>query len=268
MSEKTTDAAIDAIISMVTTNRSPKMEFAYVDESGDTGMKDGTATFSLGCVLVPVDFWDERLKFLVRMRRDLSRSYGVRMRDEVKANWIVGGRGTFDKLKLGDGQLRDVYQRHIRAITIVASGAFAIVVDKQKILKRDIDVFDHAWTYLLERLRKRSESSGVPIVLIHDHGEDARVQTLFRRFRRVNWDYNHNMVEAPLLVEDPVSRDSKQSYFIQLADLAAYAGASKALAPRGRRAKICSGEMWDLLDATRVAAVSTRRHDGLYVWPT
>lgn len=257
------------VASVIHSNANPRMEFAYVDESGDSGMTGGgTSTYSLGCALVPVDYWDLRLRLLIEMRTSIRDTYGVRLRDEIKANWLVGVGKRFAELKLGDGQVRDIYQRHIGIASTVCSGTFGVVVQKDKLRDKSIDVFERSWLYLLERLRKRSETTGVPILIVHDNGENDRLKKLYRKFRRVNWDFKGQLVEAPLLVEDPVSRDSRQSFFIQLADLIAYAASRKVVPPSARRGRICSAEMWDSLGNVRVTEVSIQRRDGLVVWPT
>jgi len=242
------------------------MEFAYVDESGDTGAA-GTRTFTLGCVLVPVDDWFARFDQLVTMRREIRDAYLLPMRQEAKANRMVGVKKIYRELGLGDGQVRDIYQRHMRAAAQIASGVFAIVIRKDLLAKPDLDVFDISWRYLLERLRKRTEESGTPIMVIHDIGQDDAIRKLLRRFRRLTWTAAGARVSAPLIIEDPVPRDSQHSYFIQLADLAAYAASARALPRTGRTTTICNDEMWQLLKPVHVTRVS-QRGDGLYVFPT
>lgn len=247
--------------------RSPTVEFAYIDESGDVGMDKGSPTFTLACALVPIDEWDDRLQYLVGMRRAIRDTYRVPMRQEAKANHIVGVKKIYRELGLGDGQMRDIYQRHLRAVTRLSSGTFAIVIQKEKLLNRDTDVLDMAWRYLLERLRKRSEATRAPIVIVHDQGQDDDIRKLVRKFRRVTWTASGKRVSAPLLVEDPTPRDSQQSYFIQLADIVAYAAAAKVYPRSGRTTKICDASAWDSLGEVRMQAVSAERRDGLYVFP-
>ena len=245
---------------------SHRMEFAYVDESGDTGAA-GSRTFTLGCVLVPVDNWFERLQQLVEMRRAIRDVYGVPMRQEIKANHLVGVKKLYRDLGLGDGQVRDIYQRQLRIATQMTSGAFAVVIRKDLMNEQDLDVFDTAWRYLLERLGNRSDDSGTPIMVLHDIGQDDAIRKLIRRFRRVTWPAPGGQTSTRLIVEDPVPRDSQHSYFIQLADLTAYAASVKALPRSGRTASICNDEMWQLLEPVHVSTGS-RRTNGLYVFPT
>lgn len=248
-------------------------EFAYIDETGDTGPyvegspKSGSKSYSLGCLLIPMTGWTESLDEVVQMRREVSSTYGVRMNVEAKANELVGIKKTYRDLGLGDGQVRDIYQRHVDAVTSVSSGVGAIVLDKSKIKKQDLDIFETAWEYLFTRLRKRAEDSGHPIVVVHDKGEEGRVRKHLRRFRRVNWQ-GAGMGHAPLLIEDAVPRDSKQSYFIQMADLVAYSASRYAIPTTGKTTRICDPSMWNRMGPVHMSQLNRARGDGIYHWPT
>lgn len=262
------DAVTFSILDLVESNANPRAEFAYIDDSGDPGWKSGSSTtFGLGCVLVPLDHWSERLDLLVEMRRDLKRLYGLRMGDEVKGEWLVNIKKHFYDLRLGDGQLRDIYQRHMRLAPIVASGAFSVVMHKERVRKRDTDLEAWCWEYLFQRLRLRSIEKQIPIIVVHDNGSaNQRITTHLRRYRKIGWVQDRT-TNAPLLIEDPIPRDSQHSYFVQLADLSAYAATRAVIPPKGKRARICNDSMWDLLGTCRVQAVSPRR-DGIVVWPS
>ncbi|GAB3200508.1 hypothetical protein GCM10027062_20300 [Nocardioides hungaricus] len=256
-----------SIPDLLATNVAPRAEFAYIDDSGDPGWKSGaTKTFGLGCVLVPVDHWSSRLDLMVEMRRELKRLYGLRLRDEVKGEWLCNIKKHFLDLGLGDGQLRDIYQRHLRVAPLVASGAFSVVMHKGRIRKTDTDLEYWCWEYLLQRLRLRTIETGAPIILVHDNGSaNLRIRAHVRRYRKIGWVQDRTTA-APMLIEDPVPRDSQHSYFVQLADLAAYAATRAVLPPLGKRARICNDRMWNELGTCRVQAVSDRR-DGIVVWP-
>lgn len=258
----------DDIVRMINANAAPRAEFAYIDDSGDPGVGGGgSKTFGLGCVLVPLDEWTRRLDLIHDLRKRLNAAYGVKIRDEVKGEWLAGVKKHFRDLALGDGQLRDIYQRHLRLLPVVASGAFAVVIRKEQIQKATVGVEDTAWQYLLQRLRMRSLETRAPIMIIHDQSSDnAEIRKRVRRARRFLWADGHANT-AELIVEDPVPRQSDQTFFIQMADLVAYATTRKVIPARGRGSAICSDEMWDEAGPARLGKVSPRRGDGIVVWP-
>ncbi len=243
-------------------------EFVYIDESGDTGPRDngGSVTYTLGCVLIDAATWTDSLDALIAMRREVKSVYGLRMSQEAKANHLVGVKKVYRELGLGDGQVRDIYERHMRTVSTVASGVGAIVINKPLIRKADTDVFHTAWEYLFTRLRARAESTGRPIMIIHDDGEPDRVRKHLRKFRRWNWQ-GSCFGQARMLVEDPAARDSQQSYFIQAADLVAYAASRCAVPAKGKTTRICDETMWSLANGKHIKELSSRG-DGIYMWPT
>ena len=148
-------------------------------------------------------------------------------------------------------------------MSIVASGVFAVVIDKER---ASGDPFERAWTYLLQRLRIRSTADQRPIMIVHDDGEADRVRTITRAFRRHSFAPNGRSVSAPLLVEDPIPRNSAHSYFVQAADLAAYAAFRRIQPPNRRNGSVCSEEMWNVLEPKWLTEVQARG-DGLVLYP-
>lgn len=259
-------SVLETLEGLAATAASPSAEFAYIDESGNSGpiSKGGTRTFTLGCVLVPLDHWTDRLDLMVECRRQVRELYGVKLRDELKANYLIGSRGPLKDANLGDGQRRDIYQRILRTTALVSSGTFAVVIDKERSAG---DPTERAWEYLLQRLRIRSSSHSRPILVVPDDGDEARVRTHHRRFRRHSIAPGGKSVTAPYLIEDPIVRNSEDSYFVQAADLAAYAAFRRIQPPTRRAASVCSARMWTELTGKWMTEVTNGRSDAIVHYP-
>lgn len=228
----------------------------------------GTTTMGLGCVLISAHGWTSALDATHQLRRGISKDYGIRIRDEVKGEWIVGIKKHFRDAGLGDGQLRDIYRRHLQLAGAISPGIFSVVIEKTKINKPGLDVEDMAWRMLFQRLRLRTTQTGMPILLVHDQTSDYKgLRTRWRKFRRFSFDHTGKQVTAPLLLEDPISRDSSQSYFIQMADLVAYAATRRIVPAQGKRIARCSPEMWMEASQAHLTDVSTARWDAIVTWP-
>jgi hypothetical protein len=110
--------------------------------------------------------------------------------------------------------------------------AFAVVIDKSRC--RDVQhVRETAWRYALQRVERTMNARSDRVMLVPDSGQYHWMRKLsrqMRRFSQVGSMLGTGSLARPLvnvLVDDPIERDSRQSYFIQLADLNAYAAYRK-----------------------------------------
>ncbi|BBZ09683.1 hypothetical protein MDOR_38520 [Mycolicibacterium doricum] len=89
-----------------------RMLIAYIDESGNTGDpgNGGSMTFTLGCVLVDADAWPETFDGLLQFRRRIRDKFGVHMRAEVKANYLLRNGGALRRYRLGHRARHTIYR--------------------------------------------------------------------------------------------------------------------------------------------------------------
>jgi hypothetical protein len=249
------------------------MLLAYVDESGNTGPADsgGTVTYTLGCVLVEADLWPAAFDSLLEFRRRLRTTYGVPMRAEIKANYLLRNSGDLRSIALGPGARFLMYRAHMQMLERLPARAFAVVIDKRAAARPPGGYFDLAWETLMQRLERTSTKERATFVVIHDEGENDAIRKWARRARRYLTagsaygvgSFRHT---ASLLVDDPVARRSHQSYFVQMADLVAYAAFRAVVAPSMAIARVCPQEMWDEIGTathTAVASLVPRSRPGI-----
>jgi hypothetical protein len=234
------------------------MYFAYVDESGDSG-DFGSQTYSLACVLVEADTWPDRFDRLIDFRRHLRTLYGLPVRAEMKANHLLRNGGAFRPLGLSEVARFGIYRQTMRLHAKLDFKTFAILVNKASHANRTAD--DLAWEYLLQRLERFATYGGEVVLVVHDEGNALAVRTLARKSRRAGGagsmlGTGHLSRPFNRLLDDPVSRNSKQSYFLQLADLAAYAAFRRHYPPPVRPVQIVPQLMWDELGAARFGPVN------------
>jgi len=251
------------------------MLLAYIDESGNTGdvATGGSLTHALGCVLVDSGRWPAAFDALVDFRRRARASFGVPMRAEVKAQYLLRSSGDLRPLALAPGQRHVLYRAHLRVLTSLPARAFAVVVDKRERTLSPAKTFDLAWEGMLQRLERTSNAEDKTFAVIHDEGEDDAIRKWVRRARRhltagSAFGGGSLRVDATLLVDDPVSRRSQHSYFIQVADLVAYAGFRAVVPPGAAVAAVCPHGMWDEIGAathTKVSRLRPRSRPGIVV---
>jgi len=252
---------------------------AYVDESGDSGRK-GSKTYTLGCVLVSDADWADVFDNVLAFRRFIRDRFGILLRHEIKANYLIRGSGDLGEFKFGEGIRHDLYRMHMRLPAKLGIDVFAVVIDKPKILRwrnpRDI-----AWEFLMQRFERITTKSGETLMVIHDEGDSLAIRGLVRKARRINtpgsaFGLSRMNLPARLIVDDAVPRNSAQSYLIQLADLSAYAAFRTVYQPPARTSTVCPSSMWAELGAARYSdanSVATGplgrgAQPGVVVWPT
>lgn len=240
------------------------MRIAYVDESGDTGdpQKAGSSScFALGCVVIDSIDWAEGFDHLLQFRRSIRDDFGPLMRFELKANHLIRNGGGLRRFNMSPSQRRLIYNYHLHQVAPMRAQAFAVVVDKASAGVSDRACLELAWVTLLQRIERtyREDPSGV--MIIHDQGEDAAVRKILRKSRRhmiAGSYFGGSSFTVPLkrLVEDPSPRTSHESYFLQMADLVAYAGWRTYVPPGKGAAQVVDQATWGELGSGVLAAVN------------
>lgn len=103
------------------------------------------------------------------------------------------------------------------------------------------------------------------ILIVHDEGDALTVRKRARKARRAGTagsalGTGTLNVRFTQLLDDPVPRNSQQSYFLQLADMTAYAAFRRLCPPPARRTQIVPERMWDQLGDARFAKVRSSRY--------
>ncbi|WP_158375631.1 DUF3800 domain-containing protein [Cellulosimicrobium cellulans] len=244
---------------------------AYVDETGDTGSvtetKGATKCYGLGCVLVPVDHWPAAFNGLTELRQALRHAYRLPVRAEVKANYLIRGGGPIRPLGLSPRERHLIYRAHLRSLHDLSMRAFSIVIDKEQAGISGRECLEMAWQTLLQRLERLSTSEGVAIMVVHDAGENDEIRKYFRKARRFLTAGRAAggggfQFAADRFIDDPTPRDSAASYFIQMADLVAYAGWRTYQRPGRGVAAVVPHDMWDELGAANHRVVNYLKPNG------
>ena len=243
---------------------------AYVDESGDDGTKKkGSRSYALGCVVIESDKWATTFDGMIEFRRWVNRTFRVPVRAELKANYLLRNGGPLRARPLSARARFKLYRAHMRIQDQLGMRAFAVVIDKQQAAAQypasARPTSDIAWEYLLQRLERSFRDSEV--LVIHDEGDAITIRKRCRKARRAGAAgsaFGTGRLDVPFrnLLDDPVSRDSQQSYFVQLADLNAYA-AFRKIYPARVPVSVVPERMWDFLAGAHFTPVrNTAKYPG------
>lgn len=253
------------------------MHLFYLDESGDTGLIGSgspTSAYVLSALIVNDKDWLATLDQVVSFRRFLKQQFGLRLRDELKASFLIHGTGPFSALRTSERARMNIFRMALKLqAKLETITTWAIVINKKSYEAKfggvPQDIHEVSWRYMIQRIERYTTTSKEPGIAFPDEGHNAAIRKIFRRMRRhsfVQSHYGQGALSRPaaFLVEDPNFRTSATSYFIQLADLNAYA-AYRHIYPEPYFGK----QYWELLGNCRSKPVNSQRGGpvGIVSWP-
>lgn len=224
------------------------MYFCYVDESGDSGkVKSPTSLFALAAVLVDDKRWRDARAHVSNFRHFLEGKFGVKLSANLRASDIVHNEGDFRNSAMSFSTRMALYEAAMRfQRKCGVMRVFAVVVQKDKAGERDVR--DIAWEMAIARASRFGNEADENVHFIPDRGNVGFITKKIAQMRER---------ETPNIVEDPSERDSRASWFVQFADLNAYAAVQKV-----RPGRNIDGKLWDTLGGCRIADSA----DGIQIW--
>lgn len=257
------------------------MYLLYADESGDPGLgRGGTDWFVITGVIVHESYWNETFTRFLDLRRNLSRRYGIPQRVALHATDIVNGHGDFHHSQYGltTADRMNLYREVLEFLAqLTELHVLNIFVHKNRILNRSIDVFQWAWMIFIQRFHNSIERGGALHIdndyglLVTDRTHDDHLRRLMRQMRAFNFVPNMvgggaRRILVTRILDDPIPRDSKTSYFIQIADLIAYALARREY-PRPALNRYGFETYFDIVDPILLKEASHTDPQGIVYWP-
>lgn len=249
------------------------MHLAYVDDSGDS------RTLVLGAILVPADQWLAVHDHLVGFRRRLSKETGFRMRNELKATELISNGGAWRKLNPTVPLRRrlGIYKAALGHLAALAPTvrALGVVIPNRLDSRLRGDAHSEAWDTLLERLERFCHYASTTCLVVPDRGSERNLKAMARRKRRFGYApsaFGGDPLPVPFrqLVDDPMPKDSRESYFLQWADLVAYAAFRQVMPAPGVPSRLW-GELGEAMlgEANNVERrKGSSEPPGLIVWPS
>jgi Protein of unknown function (DUF3800) len=152
-----------------------------------------------------------------------------------------------------------------------------VIIHKRKILT-SLDVFEQAWRCFTQRFHNflatggHLKSSNAFGLLLTDRTHDDQLRRLMRKMRAFNYvpsqfdSSQSRRILVTRILEDPIPRASPHSYFVQMADMVAFALARRSY-PRAALRPFNFEKYFEILEPVLLKEAS--RHDplGVVQWP-
>ena len=203
------------------------MDLYYVDESTNCNDKaDPKKVFIFSALCIPAENWHHCLAAVKSFRQSLHTKCGIFMNKKLHATEFVAGRGEISSRIVGKWERAQAFQESLRCVAgLAAQGATLTNVCLETIGRTD--PAGTAFERLLNRIDRTSQERNRQAVVVADVGKEAEMVRLARRMRVFNPIPSQfgGTMHRPLrwIVEDPLFKDSKMSYFLQMADHCAFA---------------------------------------------
>ena len=207
------------------------MHIAYYDESGDDGFPACSSPFFvLTALYLHYMNWRPTFETISSFRRDLITSFNFPVRLEMHTKHFLLNKKPYEALRISDANRITVVESFCDLIANLNVKIINVVIVKPRILKPDCQVLDTALKYSIQRIENDLNPTLNPsekFMIITDTGRVGKMRNTSRRIQRINFipsKFSPTLYrrEITALIEDPLPKDSKESYFIQLADVVSY----------------------------------------------
>lgn len=266
----------------------------YVDESYDDDL------FCLSALQLKAEEWREAFRTVKEHRIQLKETYGIPLRKEIHARDLVSGRGQLGASNIGKWQRSRIFHGLLQLVTKLPSARLYNVAlkvpgeadpqlkawdrllnridrtlreleDRERSVRRDIHavVARHA-PALADSAELRLSYKGRAMI-IADEGRNVEITRVMRKMNVHNpipsayggWPEGMTRNKpTERVIEDPVFRDSKNAYLLQLVDCVAFALLKREVPPTPNIRKYGVQRMFDQVLAN-ICLKMTSRQDPL-----
>jgi hypothetical protein len=204
------------------------MFIAYYDESGDDGFPNTSSPlFVLSALYQHHLNWKENYERVKAFKKQLAHDFPFPFHEELHTREFILNKAPYhlwsilekDRLHITDLYCQLAAQLEVKIINVV--------IIKDRLKKKDIDILDTALTYSVQRIENDLAADAQNrFEIITDWGRVGKMRKTTRRVQKINYipskfGATPRRQEIQKLIEDPLPKDSSESYFIQLADLVA-----------------------------------------------
>ena len=206
------------------------MYIAYYDESGDDGFPNCSSPFFvLTATYLHFLDWQDTFSSIYRFRQALRETLGLPVRLEFHTKHWLLNKQPYRRFGISDSDRIGAVDAFCEFIAQLDLNIINVVIDKPAIRSASYNVLDHALTYSIQRIENHLRAIGPThrFLIISDPGRIGKMRSVARRVQRFNYipslfGSDSYRREIRSLLEDPLPKDSEQSYFIQVSDFVAY----------------------------------------------
>ncbi|OGO13885.1 MAG: hypothetical protein A2Y93_00435 [Chloroflexi bacterium RBG_13_68_17] len=207
------------------------MHLAYYDETGDDGFpRFSSPLFTLSVLYLHYLTWQEAHDRIRCFRQSLRASIGLPVKWEMHSRAFLLNKKPYRGMGISERERVAAIDERCNLGGSLGCRIISVVIVKPRISSQHYQVLDTALKYSVQRIENDLDperNPGAKFLIITDPGRVGKMRRTTRRIQRINYipsrfgPYSYRK-EIRGLVEDPIQKESSQSYFIQAADLVSY----------------------------------------------
>ncbi len=207
------------------------MHIAYYDESGDDGYPMYSSPhFSLSTLYLHYLNWKTAFERIVDFRRKLSSEHAFPVKLELHTKHFILNKNPYRALRYSDTKRVRILDDFCGLVGSLTIKIVNISICKPRITNPQYRILDTALKYSIQRIENDLDPRTNPttrFLIITDPGRVGKMRKTTRKIQRINiipskFETHPYRREITTLIEDPLPKDSRDSYFIQMADLVAF----------------------------------------------
>ena len=210
------------------------MYIAYFDETGDDGYPaTSTKLFLLTSGYIHHANWQDAYKQTSLFRKYLKDNYGLPIKTEIHTKYLLTNKKPYRHFSWNNSTRLKIAQEYADFIATTDFGFINVTVNKTRITTANQSMYkpvlDSAMKFNVQRIENtiKSLQPGTKFMTISDEGRIGAMRNTTRRIQKVNFIPSRfgpgsYRKEVELLIEDPLPKDSRQSYFIQFCDFVSF----------------------------------------------
>ncbi len=209
------------------------MHFAYFDESGDDGFPGNSDLFIMTSVCVDSSNWRYNFERIMTLRRFLREQFALPLKFEMHTHQFLLNKRPYRELGLSKEDRLEILKLYFKLVNTLPMFITNVCIDKRNIRQQNYEVLSNAFGYNLVRIAKTLRNPEVnpggdrTFMIITDEGRVGKMRKIARRMQYDNKlpsKYHKDGYQFPLfsMIEDVMDKNSRDSQFIQLADLVGY----------------------------------------------
>ena len=204
------------------------MFLVYYDESGDDGFpQTSSPLFVLTAVYQHHLVWKENYERIKAFKKQLAGDFPFPFHEELHAREFILNKNPYFNWNISDEDRAHIIDLYCQLCAQLNLKIINLVIVKPRFQKAEVDILDTALTFSVQRIE--NDLAPEPhnrFMIITDWGRVGKMRKTTRRVQKINFIPSKfgptpRRQEIQKLIEDPLPKDSSESYFIQLADLVA-----------------------------------------------